>query len=120
MGLKPPASVCINVNTNGNGSAEVRFVNLAKSTVFWPWNSEAYKVENFKVEVLDSGGLNLSMSGLENGGVLNPGEEDRATLRVWGAEPRDDDYKVVLRLTYSTFDGNVCSKRSLLYVRVKK
>nr|HID15164.1 hypothetical protein [Anaerolineae bacterium] len=75
------------VDAGGNGSVEVGFVNLAKSTDAWwnPFDREEYVVKEFSVEVIDDGGLNLSLSQLHGGNVLSPGEEDHATLRVWGA-----------------------------------
>jgi hypothetical protein len=104
------SSVAVRVDSDGNGTADIRFANRAAH----------HDVRDFRIEVIDNGGLNLQISGLSHGGVLQHGTEDRATLRVWGAEPCPSwkTYKVLLRITYSTINGDICSKECLVDVDV--
>jgi len=83
----------------------VTFVNRAKSGWFVP----DYTAKNFSVEVINSGGIPLVQVG-NLPQTLAPGSSQNATLMVWGAVPRPSPYPIQIRISYSTIDGEVCSK----------
>nr|HID15162.1 hypothetical protein [Anaerolineae bacterium] len=66
-------------------------------------------------------GVTGNMSGLSNDDTLNPGEEDFALLSLYGVEcERWDLYKVRMRVSYATVDGEAFSKESELNVVVER
>jgi hypothetical protein len=105
------STVNITVNENGAGEAQFTIVNRAP---FVSMDPLYYAVQNFEVEVVDTGGIpRIEVQNLP--GRLIPTESHGATLRVWGAVP-SHDYTIRLKLRYQTVDGSPCEKTTTLTV----
>ena len=122
--------ITINLNEETTTKPYLFFENRAKSTDAWwnPLDSEKYIAEDFDIEIIDSGRLEVKVKNLRRDDTLDINELDYCTLTI---KVPDEYAKTIdkgssvtilikLKVDYETIDGEELEKDYIIKVRVER
>lgn len=122
--------ITINLNEGTTTKPYLFFENRAKSTdARWnPFDSEKYIAEDFDIEIIDSGRLEVKVKNLRGDDTLDINELDYCILKIKVPEDYAKTIKegssvtipIKLKVNYETIDGEEVEKDYIIKVRVER